>query len=112
MKDPMKSAIEIAGGDSTFHKFMECMILYGKMMKLDEEAISLNGAIESLIDDIRKSAKLNYDVCIRNTYFFKSFLYALPKKYNRNWLTIEFDIQRFTLDDSRFSVENILLKLM
>ena len=111
MKDPMQSAIKIAGGDRTFHKLMECMILCGKMLKLDQEAASLNRAIESLIDDISKSTKLNYYICIRNKYYFKSFLHALPKKYNRNWLTIEFDVQRFTIKDSRFSVENILLKL-
>jgi hypothetical protein len=56
----MQSAIKIAGGDRTFHKLMECMILYGKMLKLDQEGASLSRAIESLIDDIRKSTKLNY----------------------------------------------------
>jgi hypothetical protein len=112
MNEPMRTAIEVAGGEVMFQNLMRCMQLYGNFIKLTEEMTSTDYELKEVIDAIRKSKCLTYDICLGNTYFFKSFLYALPPKNKTNWLTTEFDIVRFEMNSKMFSVESILLTIM
>ena len=112
MNDPRQSAIEVAGGGENFNKFVTCIRMYGEKVKLTEEVIFLDSAIDELINDIRSAKKLSYEICLGNVYFFKSFLYSLPRKNKTNWLTTEFDVRRFASRDCKWSVERILVALM
>lgn len=99
--------------EKIIEKFMTCIELYSDLTNIEYR-------LDALVHEIRNaiavsehaSEMLTFEKCMKNELFFFHFLKSLSKKFNQNWLIVDYDVARFAMNKSKFKVQDILINLL
>ena len=110
---PIAGRLDVVADEEIVEKFMMCIELFSELTNVEYRLDALVHEIRNAIAVSKHASEvLTFEKCMRNETFFLHFLKSLSKKFNQNWLIVDYDVARFVMNTSKFKVQDILINLL